>query len=317
MQKYLLTLPLMVVFLSSCLDTEDSEFEKQAKFEDQLISQYLEQNSITATKDNTGIYYQALESNTSGTPVEQGDLVSIRYVMKTLAGKLIDSLSMSGEVDTVVRYLHAPGAVNPTFYPEGISWGVRLMNEGEKFRFFIPSYLAFNNYSYKTLIPSEAILNVEAEVVKVESLDDLKTEEEQAIEDYIESHQLEGVSKKSTGIYYQVLEEGTGETVKTGQTVKVAYKGMFLNGDVFDETDSGKTYSFAVGYDDVIPGFVEGIKLMRKGEKGRIFIPSELAYSKVPQVIPGVIKKDYLTKLYGRDLMAPFKTLIFEVELKE
>ncbi|WPP51621.1 FKBP-type peptidyl-prolyl cis-trans isomerase [Catalinimonas niigatensis] len=294
------------------MDTGDTEFEKQVEFEEQLITDHLELNNITATRDNSGIYYEVLNENTNGTPIEEEDIVSIRYIMKTLGGKLIDSLSMSEEVDTVVRFQHVAGAI----LPKGINFGVRLMNEGEKFRFYIPSYLAFGNYSYKTLLSSGAILVVDTEVVKVESEEDVKAQEKQAIQQYITMHQLERVSEKSSGIFYQILSEGTGEVVKTGQSVKVAYKGLYLNDEVFDESKSGEPISFSIGYSNIIKGFEEGIKLMKKGEKGRIFVPSDLAYGQGTQVIPGILRKDYL-KTYNLRDMAPYQTLIFEVELKE
>lgn len=312
MGKHYLILSMMVALFSGCMDTGDSEFEKQVEFEDQLIKDYLEENEITATRDNSGIYYQVLKENASGTPVEEDDVISIRYVMKTLGGKLIDSLSMSEEVDTVVRFQHITGAI----YPEGINWGVRLMNEGEKFRFYIPSYRAFGNFSYKALLPSEAILIVDTEVVKIESKNEIKAQEKQAIQNYIEAHNLEGVSEKSSGVFYQTLAEGSGEVVKQGQAVEVAYKGLFLNDEVFDQSESGKPIGFTIGYSNIIKGFEEGIKLMKKGEKGRLFIPSELAYAHGTQVIPGVLRKEFL-KAYNLRDMAPYQTLIFEVELKD
>lgn len=313
MGKHYLIMPMMLVLFGSCMDTGDSEFEKQMKFEEEVITEYLENNEITATRDNSGIYYEVLKENASGTPVEEGDVVSIRYIMKTLGGKLIDSLSMSEQADTVVRFQHATGET----YPIGIDWGVRLMNQGETFRFYIPSYRAFGNYSYKTLLPSEAILIVDTEVVNVESLENINTQEKQAIRNYVTDHQLQGAEEKATGIFYQKLSEGTGEVVKQGQSVKVAYKGTFLNDEEFDKSESGKPFAFTIGYTNVIKGFEEGVKLMKKGEKGRIFIPSKLGYGDGIQVIPGIIRKDYLTKIYGRDGMAPFQTLIFEVELVE
>lgn len=306
-------IPMMMVLFSSCMDTGDTEFEKQVKFEEQIITEHFTANDITATRDNnSGIYYEVLTENPSGTPVEEGDIVSIRYIMKTLGGKLIDSLNMTGEADTAVRFQHVAGAI----YPEGINFGVRLMNEGEKFRFYIPSYRAFGQYSYKSLLPSEAMLIVDTEVVKVESKEDIKAQEKQAIQQYIASHQLEGVSEKSSGIFYQKISEGTGDVVKSGQSVKVAYKGMFLNDEIFDQSKSGSPLSFVIDYPDIIKGFQEGIKLMKKGEKGRIFIPSELAYAQGTQVIPGIIRKDFLKTYNLRDI-APYQTLIFEVELKE
>ncbi|WKN31891.1 FKBP-type peptidyl-prolyl cis-trans isomerase [Porifericola rhodea] len=308
--KHYLYMMTTVVFLSGCLDTGDTDFEKQVKFEEKLITDHLESNNITATRDNSGMYYQVLEKNTGGTPVEEEDVVSIRYVMKTLGGKFIDSLSMSTEADSAVIFQHVTGAI----YPEGINWGVRLMNEGEKFRFYIPSYYGFKNYSYKTLIPSESILVVDVEVVDVLSASDMAAREDQGIKDYIAENELENVKKQSSGVYYQVLEEGSGSVLKAGQSVEVQYKGYFPNGEVFDESKSDTPLSFVVGYNNLIAGFDEGIKLMKKGEKGRIFIPSKHAYNQGTQVIPGLIRKDFLEKYQIRN-MPPFQTLIFDVEV--
>jgi FKBP-type peptidyl-prolyl cis-trans isomerase len=312
MSRRWLLLAVLPLFFSSCLDYEASEQEKQIEFEEELIKSHLTQNNISATRDNSGIYYQVVEKNEQGTPVEAEDVVSIRYVMRTLGGNLIDSLSASQQADTVVRFQHIGGGV----YPEGINLGVRLMNEGEKFRFYIPSYRAFNTFSYKTILPSESILVVDAEVVDVETIDEVKTQEKQAIQSYISTHNLQGVSEKTSGIFYQKIEEGSGEVVKAGQQVELAYKGYFLNNEVFDQSKANEPIKFTIGYNSVIKGFEDGIKLMKKGEKGRIFIPSHLAYGSGVQVIPGIVRKDFI-KAYNMRDMAPFATLVFDVELED
>ena len=307
----LMMLSVLALIFSSCLEDE-SEFEKQINFEQDLLNKHFEQNNIEPTRDNTGLYYQVLEENTDGTAVEEGDIVSIRYTMRTLDGKMIDSLSAQQDQDTVIRFRHIGGAV----YPEGINLGVRLMHAGEKFRFFIPSYRAFNQFSYKTLIPSESILITDIEVVGTETTDQLKDREIQEIRDYIAAHQLEGVTEQSNGLFYQRLEEGSGDLVKTGQQVEIAYKGYYLNNEVFDESKDNQPIKFTIDNSNVIEGLQEGMKLMKQGEKGRIFIPSHLAYGAGVQVVPEVARKDFLKAVNIRD-MAPFRTLVFEVELAD
>lgn len=301
----------IVFILSSCLESE-SEFEKQIDFEEKLLNDHFQQNNITATRDNSGIYYQVLEENSNGTPVEEGDVVAIRYVMRTLNGKMVDSLSAQQETDTAIYFQHIGGAV----YPEGINLGVRLMNEGEKFRFYFPSYRAFNQFSYKTLLPSESLLVTDIEVIKVESADDVKARENEQIKNYIAEHALEGVTEQSNGIFYQKLDDGSGELVKSGQEVEISYKGYYLNNEVFDESEANQPIKFPVDYSNVIKGLQEGMKLMKKGEKGRIFVPSHLAYGAGVQVVPEVVRNDFLKAMNMRD-MAPFRTLIFDVELED
>lgn len=305
----ILTMPLLL--LSSCLETEN-EFEKQISFEEDLLNDYFSRNNIKATRDNSGIYYEVLQSNPDGEPVEEEDIVSIRYVMRRLSGQMIDSLASATQgTDTMVRFQHVSGAL----YPDGVNLGVRLMNVGEKFRLYIPSYRAFNDFSYKTLIPSETILITDVEVVDVASPEEVENDEKQRILAYAEAHQLDNVEEKSSGIFYQKLEAGSGDTVKAGQLVEVAYKGYYLNDEVFDESDADQPIKFTVGYNDIIPGFEEGIKLMQEGEKGRIFIPSQLAYGAGIQVIPDFVRTSFLKNYRLKDMM-PFQTLIFEVEVE-
>jgi len=309
----LVFLILLASAFSSCIEDEN-QFEEQVNFEEELLNDYFERNDITATRDNSGIYYQVLESNPDGVPVEEGNILSIHYVMRTLSGTMVDSLqSSSQETDTLVRFQHVGGAL----YPEGINLGVRLMNEGEKFRIFMPSYRAFHDFSYKTLIPSGSILIADIEVAEVASLEDMEAEEKQQIQEYIASHQLDSVQEEPSGIFYQRIEAGSGDTVKDGTHVEISYKGYFLNDEVFDESEVEQPIKFTVGYhDDIIPGFEEGIKLMKEGEKGRIFIPSHLAYGAGVQVIPDFVRNSFL-KYYNLKNVAPFRTLIFEVELKD
>ena len=61
--------------------------------------------------------------------------------------------------------------------------------------------------------------------------------------------------------------------------MSVHYKGMFLDGGVFDDSyKRGNPIEFPVGMGNVIPGWDEGILLLNKGDKARFVIPSQLAY---------------------------------------
>ncbi|NVK36849.1 MAG: FKBP-type peptidyl-prolyl cis-trans isomerase [Gammaproteobacteria bacterium] len=113
-----------------------------------------------------------------------------------------------------------------------------------------------------------------------------------------ENAKKEGVITTESGLQYQVLEAGTGDThPKANSTVTVHYHGTLLDGTVFDSSvRRGQTISFPLN--QVIPGWTEGVQLMVVGEKTRFFIPSRLAYGNRNA---GVIK--------------PGSTLIFDVEL--
>lgn len=103
-----------------------------------------------------------------------------------------------------------------------------------------------------------------------------------------------------TGLQYEVLAAGEGESPKATDTVKVHYTGKLIDGTVFDSSvERGEPATF--GVTQVIPGWVEALQLMKPSAKWRLFIPSQLAYG--PNGAGGAI--------------GPNQTLIFDVELLE
>jgi peptidyl-prolyl cis-trans isomerase A (cyclophilin A) len=106
------------------------------------------------------------------------------------------------------------------------------------------------------------------------------------------------LSTTKSGLMYEVLSKGSGASPAAGATVSVKYKGMLLDGRVFDSTESrGAPVTFQV--DRVIKGWTEALLMMARGEKRRLVIPPELGYGE--RGYPGVIPPDAF--------------LVFEVEL--
>jgi FKBP-type peptidyl-prolyl cis-trans isomerase len=82
-----------------------------------------------------------------------------------------------------------------------------------------------------------------------------------------------------TSLRTEVLAEGSGDPPRPGDRVSVLYKGMLLDGTVFDQaTDPERAFTFRLGRGNVIEGWEEGLQLMKIGEKRRFIIPFELAY---------------------------------------
>jgi FKBP-type peptidyl-prolyl cis-trans isomerase len=82
-----------------------------------------------------------------------------------------------------------------------------------------------------------------------------------------------GVVKTASGLQYQILQEGQGAKPAATSQVTVNYRGSLIDGTEFD---SGEAVSFPL--DRVIPGWTEGLQLMKEGAKYRFFIPADLAY---------------------------------------
>ena len=113
-----------------------------------------------------------------------------------------------------------------------------------------------------------------------------------------ENAKREGIKVTESGLQYEVLESGKGDSPKASDNVEVHYTGKLIDGTVFDSSvERGVPASF--GVTQVIPGWVEALQLMHEGDKWRLYIPSDLAYG--PNGAGGVI--------------GPTMTLIFDVEL--
>lgn len=108
----------------------------------------------------------------------------------------------------------------------------------------------------------------------------------------------EGVTTTASGLQYKVITEGTGKSPKATDTVLVHYAGTLINGTEFDSSYKRKE-PIEFPLNRVIPGWTEGVQLMKEGAKYRFFIPSKLAYG---------------PRGAGRDI-GPNEALIFEVEL--
>jgi peptidyl-prolyl cis-trans isomerase A (cyclophilin A) len=85
--------------------------------------------------------------------------------------------------------------------------------------------------------------------------------------------------KTESGLYYIVEKAGTGAKAVNGKTVAVHYTGTLWDGTKFDSSlDRGEPIQFPLGQGQVIPGWDEGIALMKVGSKVKLIIPYRLAY---------------------------------------
>jgi FKBP-type peptidyl-prolyl cis-trans isomerase len=116
-----------------------------------------------------------------------------------------------------------------------------------------------------------------------------------------ENRSKKGILETNSGIQYKILRNGKGAYPSATSRVKVNYKGSMHSGEEFDSSyKRGQPSEF--GLNQVIPGWTEGIQLMRPGSKFIFYIPQELAYGANPDPRSGI---------------KPYSLLIFEVELLE
>ena len=113
-----------------------------------------------------------------------------------------------------------------------------------------------------------------------------------------ENKKKAGVKTAASGLQYEVLKEGDGAKPKPTDQVKVHYRGTLLDKTEFDSSYNRKEPAL-IPLDGVIPGWSEGVLLMKVGSKYRLVLPASLAYG----------------ERGSGPIIGPNAVLIFEIEL--
>lgn len=131
--------------------------------------------------------------------------------------------------------------------------------------------------------------------------------EKENVANYIKENKI-NAEKTPSGVYVEILTPGTGNLIDSGNYISVNYNGTTFSGTKFDSnTDSAfqhvEPLSFSVGTvgpGGMITGFDHGVRLLRKGAKARLYIPSLMGYGPQPDPRSGI---------------KPYENLIFEIEV--
>jgi FKBP-type peptidyl-prolyl cis-trans isomerase len=126
--------------------------------------------------------------------------------------------------------------------------------------------------------------------------------EQNAIVDYAIEELLD-VQPTNSGLFYEVIDPGTGDSIRWGDFLTAHYRGYLLDGTVFaDSYASKRPLDFYVG--NMIDGWNEGLQLIRVGGQLRLLVPSRMGY-----------QAEGLVSSMGRTIVAPHQVLVFEVEV--
>ncbi len=185
-------------------------------------------------------------------------------------------------------------------YALGLSMGGNFMRSGiEKLNYedFAAGVKAAYENDHGTMTTEEAKMEVNKYFAEMEAR--LQEVNKKAGEQYLaENAKRPEVHVTASGLQYQIIKEGEGESPKKTDRVTVHYTGALIDGRVFDSSvERGEPATF--GVTQVIPGWVEALQMMKPGAEWRIFVPSELAYG--PNGAGGII--------------GPNMTLIFDIRL--
>lgn len=232
------------------------------------------------SKTDSGLKY-LIKNETSDKKAVAGDFVTVHYLGILPDGTKFDS---SYDRKEPIRFELGIGRVI-------VGWeeGISLLKKGEKALLIIPPDLGYGNRNIG-IIPANSTLIFQVELVDIT---DPPT---------IEAYDITGkvISETESGLKFILIHKTNGIQAAAGNTVTVHYSGYLEDGSMFDSSlKIDQPFQFLLGAGQVIPGWDEGISLMKKGEKARLIIPSSLAYG--DEGIPGIIPEK--------------ATLIFDVEL--
>lgn len=128
--------------------------------------------------------------------------------------------------------------------------------------------------------------------------------DQNAIVNYAIDHSLDVQSTRS-GLFYQIVKSGAGDTLQWADRIQVHYRGYFLDGQEFDNSyKRGKPIEFYIG--NMIDGWNEALQMMQPGTKALLLVPSHLAYG-----------EKGLPDGKGGFLVPPNIALAFELEVLE
>jgi FKBP-type peptidyl-prolyl cis-trans isomerase FkpA len=264
-------------------------------------------NSATSGYDKTdnGLWYKKL-SITGSTKAKIGDFLTVNFITHTPKPKdsvIADTRKSGGPMLIEVKAPAWKGDV-----AEGLTW----LGTGDSASFLMPvdSLFKKGGGTLPQFLKHGDYLRIDIKVLSVKSRDEIMKEqavaqaqatqqESGALDNYIKSNKIKA-QQTASGLYYVIDKKGKGPLPAPGQSVTVNYTGMMLNGTVFDSsTKPGRQpFTFVLGKGQVIKGWDEGIPLLPVGSKGRLIIPSNLAYG--PQ---------------GNQGIPPNSPLVFEIEV--
>lgn len=267
----------------------------QAAFKAENLA-YLEENKnkegvqVTAS----GLQYRVIESGDGKSPTA-ADFVTVHYAGRLIDGSEFDSSYKRGEPATFPAGRLIPGWTE----------ALQLMQVGDKWELAIPSEIAYGANGAGGVIPGDATLVFDVELLGVMTLEEAKAEAQKQAEAFkiqqlafLEANAKEdGVVETESGLQYRVIEEGEGKSPTAESQVTVHYAGTLIDGSEFDSSyKRGEPASFPLN--GVIGGWTEALQLMKEGSKYELFLPYHLAYGE-----------------RGSRTIPPYATLVFTVEL--
>ena len=270
-----------------------------------IVITYSCKDSDSFITHEKGFDYRIINDNDEGALIQNDDILELNVKYYSENDSLIfDSKTVEGIFRIKVSDSETGGIFQDA---------IKILSVGDSAQFLIPA----NDFFTKTtgggippMIKENENVRFDIKVEKIaiqeelnkeyqDHLTKMEAEEKQILSEYISIEDIT-IEPTESGLYIIKLEWGKGEKAVEGKKAMIHYKGTLLNGQQFDSSiDRDEPIEFVIGNKEVIPAWDEAVASMRVGDKIKIIVPSNIAYSS--NGAGGVIP--------------PFATLIFEIKL--
>lgn len=314
MRKVLGLMAIMVLMaFGACMSEIESDLEKAIERDDAFLVSFLERNNINAIETPLGYYYRKDISNDTGNQIVNNDIVGLYYEIKTLDGQLIDSYLDESKAPRI--FAHSEGGL----VPRAMNFAAGLAKEGETFTLFVPSYLAYQEYSFQNLILPNSNLEIKVKFVATYSEEEIKDMEEQMILDYLEANNLTGFEKTEEGLFVKTISSGDeGQPLATdGNVVSFTYQ-LFQLGEtqtLAQATDATNPFQISLGGASNLKFLNLSFKGLSRNSELEVISPSHLAFGTPTQVFPFQIRRDLFNKSYIVTSARPFEPVYFKTKV--
>jgi FKBP-type peptidyl-prolyl cis-trans isomerase FkpA len=254
-------------------------------------------------KTENGVEYKIITHEDGTRMVAAGDILLLKLLIVT------------EKKDSVIMETYSDSSSGPRYIPADepvLKEVFALLSKGDSAEIWVNAdtlfQKSFGTEKPKNMVDGEKIKFV-ITLVDIFNQQEMQQKQMQQMSEFVMKDSIasqaflasqQNVQTTASGLKYIVVSKTTGKQVTKGAKVSMLYRGTLLNGQEFDGNMDGSNppFEFTVGLGQVIPGWDEGVSMMKEGEEYKFIIPYKLAYGE-----------------RGAGPIPPFSTLVFDVKL--
>lgn len=284
-----------LLFASSCSNSEFSDFETT----------------------ETGLKYKFHIKGTDTLHPQYEQIVTVK-MSKRLGDSVLESTNLidPNGMDQYLRKTTFKGAVEEGILMMTIGDSATFLISTDSINKYYPAQDSTKNFKSNSFLAFDIkLMNIKTmEEVQIEQeqkrmvyVNERKEKEPKELSQYIQDNHID-TKPTAGGLYLIETAKGKGATPKEGDSVFVHYTGAFLDGTIFDSSvKRNQPFGFVLGSKQVIEGWEQAIRMMKKGTVATIILPSSLAYDST----------GYRNSQTGKYFIPPYSPMKFDIQLLE